>query len=63
MPPVRGLQRLYRLCKRYPQRNAVHAGSLNITTAQTVTVHIPERVKSAYGVPNLPGTNFDNSST
>jgi hypothetical protein len=34
-----------------------------ITTAQTVTVKIPASAKSAYGVPNLPGTNFDNTNT
>jgi hypothetical protein len=35
----------------------------NIDTAQTVTVHIPDTAKTTYGVPNLPGTNFDNTST
>ena len=35
----------------------------NITAAQTVTVRIPTGSKIAYGVPNLPETNFDNSST
>jgi hypothetical protein len=34
-----------------------------MNTAQTVTVHIPESATSAYGVPNLPTTNFDNGST
>jgi hypothetical protein len=35
----------------------------DIDTALTVTVKIPESAKSAYGVPNLPGTNFNNSDT
>jgi uncharacterized repeat protein (TIGR02543 family) len=35
----------------------------NISTARTVTVKIPASATSAYGVPNLPGTNFDNAST
>jgi hypothetical protein len=35
----------------------------NIKTAQTVTVRIPENAQTAYGVSNLPATNFANSST
>ena len=31
--------------------------------ARTITVKIPASAEAAYGVPNLPGTNFDNSST
>jgi hypothetical protein len=34
-----------------------------ISSPQTVTVKIPESAKTAYGVPNLPDINFDNSST
>jgi hypothetical protein len=34
-----------------------------ITTACAVTVRIPAGSQTAYGVPNLPGTNFDNAST
>jgi hypothetical protein len=33
-----------------------------ILLPQTVTVRIPESAKDAYGVPGLPGTNFDNSA-
>jgi hypothetical protein len=32
-------------------------------TACTVTVRIPASAKAAYDVPNLPGTNFNNSDT
>jgi hypothetical protein len=35
----------------------------NINTARTVTVRIPDTAKNAYGIPNLPTTNFDNTST
>jgi uncharacterized repeat protein (TIGR02543 family) len=34
----------------------------DIDTARTVTVTIPVDAKDAYGVPGLPGTNFNNDS-
>ncbi|MDR2501360.1 MAG: leucine-rich repeat domain-containing protein [Treponema sp.] len=34
---------------------------IRVDDNNTITVRIPESAKSAYGVPNLPGTNFNNS--
>ena len=41
----------------------LRAGILFYISARTVTVRIPTGSEAAYGVPNLPQTNFDNSST